>query len=732
MQISFLKSLRLTALIFVGFSLQNIFLKSMFLFFKDASQINLLMPISLGLAFGTYMFSKKTQWTNLIPNWSLLLVCMVFAASTLIYINEFLFVFLTFLIFSLLGLEIASELEIKSGSSFILSDIIGSLLGSIFGYSLPSFLGLEASFFLVVTIISLFNIRIRFLSLFFACFTFVLAIDRNLDLTVYGANFKNPILSSETHMRDSAQLTIGNNDGTRILNEWSSLGKIEFIQFSKPEKKVVAYSNNRGWFTVHESNNFVNGSQSTHKKALVIGAGGGSEVTFLLNLGAHVTALEINEIAHRELQKRLSKSDPNLKVVLYNREGRNFVQKTNERFDYIFLTNLGTNGATFGERDITLHTYLLTKEAFQSYFDRLNEGGMIVTNSRFDLKNLNASPALPIISTITATLNEMNKTTRNHLQIFATHEPNGMINKESPLRVTFFLSKSPVGRSESKFIEDFFGSLWETSNSFTSLYGSQPFSSENSDLKNVQLSITGVTENNGVGISKDHTHILKDNYPFISKPKSLVFQMQTVLSTLILCSLAFFLFRHKRRLNRIDRIQIFFVFAVGFSGSIAEMLFLVITSLHMLTISQSFFITTTAFALGATIALIYCLKNPRLSIHSVTFLVGAFACVFSLFFQKIAFVFLSNEMFNLVGFLLFGTLFSFVLSIPFSLFFLRIKEAKSDFFLPLWIIYLVSFSVGTQIGSLFFYSFGLKETLFFSGLIMTLASTPFFHKKQSF
>jgi SAM-dependent methyltransferase len=115
---------------------------------------------------------------------------------------------------------------------------------------------------------------------------------------------------------------------------------------------------------------------------LVIGPGGGSDVLVALASGSRkVTAVELNPLMLKFVRHYGARAGnlydrPDVEVI--QSEGRNFVSRTNDRFDVIYLgfvdswASVASGGLSLSEN------YLYTTEAFRAYYDRLTDDGVLV------------------------------------------------------------------------------------------------------------------------------------------------------------------------------------------------------------------------------------------------------------------------------------------------------------------------------------------------------------------
>jgi len=116
-----------------------------------------------------------------------------------------------------------------------------------------------------------------------------------------------------------------------------------------------------------------------NKKTLVINSGAGLDVLIALRNGASVTALETNPIVIDLLKNEYADYSGNIynKANVVFGEGRSFI-KNDKEFDIILISLAGN--VLSGSAGISglSENYLLTKEAFEDYFNALSENGFLV------------------------------------------------------------------------------------------------------------------------------------------------------------------------------------------------------------------------------------------------------------------------------------------------------------------------------------------------------------------
>ncbi|HVX28351.1 MAG TPA: hypothetical protein VHB70_18535 [Parafilimonas sp.] len=128
---------------------------------------------------------------------------------------------------------------------------------------------------------------------------------------------------------------------------------------------------------------------------LIIGSGSGTQVLDALHHNAkEITAVEINPIINSVVVTNPLWSDlfkqPNVKLV--TDEGRNYVRSSKEKYDAIVSVHTISNSAIASGALSLSENYVLTKEAFEDYFNHLTPGGTIYfTRPEFQLPRLFAT-----------------------------------------------------------------------------------------------------------------------------------------------------------------------------------------------------------------------------------------------------------------------------------------------------------------------------------------------------
>lgn len=119
---------------------------------------------------------------------------------------------------------------------------------------------------------------------------------------------------------------------------------------------------------------------NNYKKALIMGAGSGTDVAFALHYGVKdITAVEIDPLIY-ELGKRYHPlnpySDPGVKVCI--NDARSFLQNDNNKYDLIIYALTDSLTLTSSFSSLRLESFLFTSESFREAKRHLNKGGLLV------------------------------------------------------------------------------------------------------------------------------------------------------------------------------------------------------------------------------------------------------------------------------------------------------------------------------------------------------------------
>jgi len=183
--------------------------------------------------------------------------------------------------------------------------------------------------------------------------------------------------------------------GSRIVQTgWNAYSRIDCVEglpnsFARLYIDSDAWTGIRGWDGKLDSVQDMRWSYralpfrlTPNAETMIIGPGGGPDIVAALASGSRkVTAVEMNPLMLKFVRSYGARAGnlydrPDVETVLS--EGRNFVSRTNRKFDIILLgfvdswASVASGGLSLSEN------YLYTTEAMRAYYDHLSDDGIVV------------------------------------------------------------------------------------------------------------------------------------------------------------------------------------------------------------------------------------------------------------------------------------------------------------------------------------------------------------------
>ena len=183
--------------------------------------------------------------------------------------------------------------------------------------------------------------------------------------------------------------------GSRIVQTgWNAYSRIDCVEglpnsFARLYIDSDAWTGIRGWDGKLDSVQDMRWSYralpfrlTPNAETMIIGPGGGPDIVAALASGSRkVTAVEMNPLMLKFVRSYGARAGnlydrPDVETILS--EGRNFVSRTNRKFDIILLgfvdswASVASGGLSLSEN------YLYTTEAMRAYYDHLSDDGIVV------------------------------------------------------------------------------------------------------------------------------------------------------------------------------------------------------------------------------------------------------------------------------------------------------------------------------------------------------------------
>jgi predicted membrane-bound spermidine synthase len=346
-----------------------------------------------------------------------------------------------------MALAMIFDLNRRGAGSLYFADLLGASLGAVSVTALLQLVGGEESLLLAavapLVASALLSRRLRAVAIAETAIVLLLAITNGtlVRLHVIPGTIK------------AMRRQMDENPGSRVTQTgWNAYSRIDAVEGVAPKFIARLYIDSDAWTSVMPWDGRL---ESVHEmrdsyralpfhfnpggETLIIGPGGGPDVVAALASGSRkVTAVEMNPlmiqfVRHYGAQAGSLYDRPDVEVI--QSEGRNFISRTDRKFDTIFLgfvdswASVASGGLSLSEN------YLYTTQAFRAYFDHLKENGVLVI-LRWD------SDIPRLVANSVALLGAGDASQR----VAALMEKRGT--REDPSQMLFMLRKRPFTKAE--------------------------------------------------------------------------------------------------------------------------------------------------------------------------------------------------------------------------------------------------------------------------------------------
>jgi hypothetical protein len=286
-------------------------------------------------------------------------------------------------------------------SSLYFADLIGASLGALAVTFLLERFGSESTLLFVaaapLAAAAFLSHRFRGLAVIAAVAAGGIAI-ANQQMSLFRVT-PGALKAMQRHMQENA--------ATRVTQTgWNSYSRIDAVEGFPPPTLARLYIDSDAWTNAQQWDGNIESIRSVRDwyralpfrlvsapETLVIGPGGGSDVLVALGSGSRkVTAVELNPLMLRFVRHYGERAGniydrPDVEVI--QSEGRNFISRTDRKFDVIFLGFVDT-WASVASGGLSLsENYLYTTQAFDAYYDHLtNDGLLTIMRWRTDIPRL--------------------------------------------------------------------------------------------------------------------------------------------------------------------------------------------------------------------------------------------------------------------------------------------------------------------------------------------------------
>lgn len=332
--------------------------------------------------------------------YSLLLVITLIIVKFVNVPTLFVFAIIILLPFLCAGVFLSAVYDEYSALSPLLygADLIGASFGSLCIVLLIEWTGVLTSLlcsavfgFFTGIILSLIiaNKKLLFIELSLWSITFCLVL-LNPYWNINNLDFTRPMFNEKRLFEILQDSTL---QAEIVATKWTALGRVDLVETQSVDEKFIFTDGVAPAIMYHYPSDkeskqklqktilyfpFEFGNKET---VLDIGSGAGLDVLMANLAGSKkVVAVEVNP-AIIEFTNRFRDFTGDIYqkkgVELYIDEGRNFIQRVQEKFDIIFLSLVQTGAAEVGGSAL-IEDYIFTKEAFHTYLDHLKYNGRIV------------------------------------------------------------------------------------------------------------------------------------------------------------------------------------------------------------------------------------------------------------------------------------------------------------------------------------------------------------------
>ncbi len=252
------------------------------------------------------------------------------------------------------------------------------------------------------------------------------------------------------HMHSDPKLHI-------VFTKWNSYSRIDGVEGVEPPHIARIYIDSDAWTNVVKWDGRIESMEEATKwfryipfrlekkpKALIIGPGGGVDVLLSLVAGSkEVTAVELNPlivefVGHYGEKAGNIYNNPNVNLIID--EGRNFISRSNEKYDIISLSFVDSWASVSSGGLALSENYLYTTEAFHEYFNHLTDNGIfVVIRWQVDIPRL-VSNSISMMEEYGIPPDEAG----DHIAILLADSPK----KDEPTQMIFMVKKTPFTKGE--------------------------------------------------------------------------------------------------------------------------------------------------------------------------------------------------------------------------------------------------------------------------------------------
>ena len=278
--------------------------------------------------------------------------------------------------------------------------------------------------------------------------------------------------SNFSGIMDNAQKTFGNMKKSGLspviaFSKWNAFSRTDVIRLpTEPDEMVLTIDGAanapmykfdgdiKSLEKFKVDTGFLPFTIGKNDKTLLIGPGGGRDVLYALAGGSrNISAVDINT-SSIDAVKAYGEYNGNIynrpEVKVYGEDGRNFVRRSNDKYDSIFLSLVMTNTSQ-GMAYALSENYIFTEEAMEDYLNHLNTNGKVafLAHDEQDLSKI-VSTAITALGSKGISVKDAPK----YIAVFTKYVPMEHGGANMMMNPVIIIKNKPFSEDESKKLLD--------------------------------------------------------------------------------------------------------------------------------------------------------------------------------------------------------------------------------------------------------------------------------------
>lgn len=357
-------------------------------------------------------------------------------------------------------------------SKLYFADLVGSGIGSILVMFSLNYLGMLRTVFLICLIAStafllmgsLSHIKKRYILVLPIMFAAAFLLPRPY-VSKIEQNFNGLVTNSGKTL---GRITKAGETGRIVYTKWNAFSRTDVIQIKEDPNQMLVTIDGAANAPMYKFDGKVDSLEKYKKEleylpfafgnnnsTLIIGPGGGRDLLYALaGQSKDITAVEINT-SSIDAVNQFKDFNGNIygrpEVRVYGEDGRNYIRKTNDKYDVIFLSLVMTSTSQ-GVGFALSENYIYTVNAMKEYLQHLNQGGRIafLAHDQQDMSKIVATAILALKNQGIPV-----KDTPKHIAIFRKNLPQDQHGEEHIHTPMVIIKMEPFTHQESMFLVEY-------------------------------------------------------------------------------------------------------------------------------------------------------------------------------------------------------------------------------------------------------------------------------------